>query len=74
MDTNPIVIVIVIGLVVIIAIATMIRLTVERDTRARAWRRIAEERRWNWEQRSGAGGVPNAAEPRTPDRTHREQP
>ena len=56
--------VIVIGLVAIIVIATMIGLSVERSAQARAWRRIAEERRWNWEQRSGAGEAPNAAEPR----------
>jgi len=45
--------VIVIGLVALIAIATMIGITMERTARATAWRRIAEERRWNWEQRSG---------------------
>lgn len=66
MDSN----LFVIGLVVVSAIATMIGLTVERDARARAWRRIAEERRWNREQRPGVGDDPNAAEPRaTPSPT-----
>lgn len=50
---------VVIGVVSLIAIATLIGLVAERDARAAAWRRIAEERRWNWEQRLGTGDNPN---------------
>lgn len=46
---------VVIGVISLIVIATLVGLVAERDARARAWRRIAEERRWIWEQRSGAG-------------------
>lgn len=57
---------IVIDLVAIIMIAIIIRLSMERSAQSKAWRRIAEERRWNWEQWAGAGSEdPNAAEPRT---------
>lgn len=45
---------IIVGLVLLTAVAAVIGLAVERDARARAWRRIAEERRWNWDRRSGA--------------------
>lgn len=52
--------IIVIGLAVIVAIAVLVGAAAERDARAHAWRMIAEERRWNWEQRVGDG--PGAAE------------
>lgn len=35
----------------VLAAATLIGIQIEIGTRARAWRRIAEERRWNWERR-----------------------
>ena len=31
--------------------ATAIALRIETGTRSQAWQRIAEERRWDWEQR-----------------------
>ena len=34
-----------------LAAGTAIVILIEIGTRARAWRRIAEERRWNWERR-----------------------
>jgi len=36
---------------VLLAVAMAIVLRIEIGTRSRAWRRIAEERRWNWERR-----------------------
>jgi uncharacterized membrane protein YsdA (DUF1294 family) len=40
------VVLVVIGLIALSAVAA------DRAARAEAWRRIAEERRWNWEHRS----------------------
>lgn len=51
---------IVIGVAALTVIAALIGLVAERDARAAAWRRIAEERRWNWEQRSGADNTSDA--------------
>jgi hypothetical protein len=36
---------------VLLAVAMAIVLRIEIGTRSQAWRRIAEERRWNWERR-----------------------
>lgn len=37
---------------VLLTVAMAIVLRIEIGTRSRAWRRIAEERRWNWERRT----------------------
>ena len=36
---------------VFLAVAVVIALLAEFGARSRAWRRIAEERRWDWERR-----------------------
>ena len=35
----------------VVALAAVVILASEATARSDAWRRIAEERRWNWEQR-----------------------
>lgn len=37
---------------VLLIVAMAIVMRIEIGTRSRAWRRIAEERRWNWERRT----------------------
>lgn len=44
-------IVIVLGVAVLLVIAIIIGVAVDRQSRDRAWRRIAYERRRNWEER-----------------------
>lgn len=35
--------------------AAFVGIQIEMGARSRAWRRIAEERRWNWERRLESG-------------------
>lgn len=42
------------GLALVVALIALLALRGEVDARTEAWRRIAEERRWNWEQRDTA--------------------
>lgn len=43
------------GLALIVTLIAVLTLRTEVDARTDAWRRIAEERRWNWEHLGIAG-------------------
>lgn len=49
MIIDPLLLAVVLGCGFVVALAT----AVERSARETAWRRIAEERRWNHDRRSG---------------------
>lgn len=47
----------------------VVGIRIDMDARAQAWRRIAEERRWNWERRLESGRLGDREE--TPATTGR---
>jgi len=58
--------VIVLGVVVLVVIAIIIGRAADRQSRAAAWRRIARERRRNWEQRQALSDGPSCRNPNCP--------